>query len=312
MVLEKTTEQKRSRSLIAVALVTASLAIVVAAAALYRSYHVQTGSEQGAQPSESRLKRIRAENVLRVGYGGFPPYTIINPNERDQNKRVSGLIVDLVSEIARRNNPPLRVEWYNLNWETLQADMNSNKFDFLADAVYETVPRAIDYSFTQPYSYFGIAVGLVRKDDNRFQSFGDIDKSGIVVALPLGWTSAEYAHKHLSKCTFRETPAGKEGFVQLDDVANNRADIALQDVPTVVQYVRQHPTTVKALWLSQPPSTVPASFLVRQGDPDLLNFLNTALNIVRADGTLDELDRKWNGLGSYERPPLVVGAGLAR
>ena len=68
---------------------------------------------------------------------------------------------------------------------------------------------------------------------------------------------------------------------------------------------------VKALWVDHPPSSVPASFVTRREDWDLLEFLNTSIRILEVDGTLQRLDKKWNSLGHFEKLDLIPGAGLA-
>lgn len=289
------------------------LSATAAALALYAVIGTRpaTGTAgTGGSARTSALDRIRAEGVLRAGYGGFPPYTIINLESKDPRKRVTGFAVDMVEEIARRHTPPLRVEWHNLNWETMKADMDSGKFDFLADAVYQTVPRALDFGLTEPFSYFGIAVAVVRKDETRFQTFQDLNRDDVTIALAEGWTSSEFARAHLTRPKFKSVSVDESAVVQLDEVLFGRADAALNDVPTVVQYVRAHADRVKALWLDSPPSTVPAGFVTRRDEPELLNFLNACIRILKADGTLDRLDRRWNALGSLERARLVPGAGL--
>jgi len=259
---------------------------------------------------ESALQRIERTGVLRAGYAGFPPYIIVNPKESDPNKRVIGFDVDMVNEIAKRHQPPLKVEWYNANWDTLKADMLSNRFDFLAEPVYETVPRAAEIAYCEPYSYFGIAVAVVRKNDNRFKVWKDLDRPDITISYAQGYVSGEYAKQHLTKPKFKSITVGKDAFVQLDDVLFNHSDVGLQDVPTVVQYVKAHRDKVKALWLEKPPSTVAASFITRMEDRDLRDFLSACIRIMRVDGTLSRLDKKWKSLGHFERIELVPGEGI--
>lgn len=264
----------------------------------------------GAPVGESTFGRIQRTGVLRAGYGGFPPYTIVDPSQPDPNMRVRGFVVDMVAQIASRHVPPLRVEWHNLDWDTLKGDMLSMKFDFLADAVYQTIPRASDFAFTEPFSYFGIAAAVVRKGDRRFKKFEDLDRADITIAVAQGWTSTEYAQRQLSKPKFKPIIVGKDAFIQLDDVLLGRADVALQDVPTVFQYVKAHADRVEALWLENPPSWVAAGFLTRKLDTDLREFLNASIRILKTDGTLKDLDRKWNSLSFFERQELLPGAGL--
>jgi L-cystine transport system substrate-binding protein len=259
---------------------------------------------------ETALGRVKREKVLRVGYGGFPPYTIIDSKETDPNKRVKGFAADLVQEIANRSVPKLTVEWHIISWDSLATDMRSQKFDFIADPVYATVPRALEFSYTVPYSYFGIALGLVRKDENRFHNFSDLDRSDITVAMAEGWVSTDYARDHLQKPHFKTIPVGGDSFVQLDDVLTGRADIALQDSPSVVQYAKAHPDKVKILWLQHPPSVVPGGFMVRREDTDLKDFLDICMRLMKADGTIAKLDQKWKTYGYFEHSDLVPAAGL--
>jgi ABC-type amino acid transport substrate-binding protein len=261
---------------------------------------------------EVTLQRIKREGVLRVGYGGFPPYTIIDLKEANPDKRIKGFAADLVNEIACRCRPPLKVEWHIVNWETMKAELDSKKFDFIADPVYETVPRALEFNFTDPYSYFGIALALVKKDDQRFKTFADLDRSDITIAIAEGWASTEYARQHLTKPKLKIIPVGGDAYVQLDDVLMGRSDVALQDSPTVVQYANAHPTKVKILWLDKPPSIVPGGFTLRLEDTALLKFLNSSIRTMKADGTLAGLDKKWNSYGYLDNPQLIPGQGLQK
>ena len=268
---------------------------------------------RSAQPDAvvDPMVRVRRDGVLRAGYGGFPPYTVIDARETDPDKRVTGYSVDLVREIARRQTPPLKVEWVRFNWDTMKVDMASGKFDFIADPVFQTIPRAVDFRLCRPYSHFGIAVAVVRKDDDRFKAFGDLDRPGITIALAEGWTSSEYARANLTKPTFKSIPVTGDAFNQLDEVLLGRADVALNDVPTVAQYVRAHADKVKALWLDRPPSSVVGGFLTSPENESLAAFLDAGIEILRADGTLRALDARWKTFGFFLEPTLQPGAGLA-
>jgi ABC-type amino acid transport substrate-binding protein len=101
-----------------------------------------------------------------------------------------------------------------------------------------------------------------------------------------------------------------DAFTQLDEVLLGRADVALNDVPTVLQYVRAHRGKVEALWLENPPSMVPGSFVARKGDFRTKSFLDASVRALIADGTLARLDQKWRGMGLLPSATLVPGAGL--
>ncbi len=286
------------------ALLVATLSIVIAGIGLLNRPSLPSIQTEGA------LARVRRQGVLRVAYGGFPPYTIIDLNETDENKRMRGFAVDMIEEIAKRHEPPLKLEWHQLHWETMRADMLSGKFDLLVDAVYQTVQRASDFGLSEPFSYFGVACGLVRKDDNRFKTFQDLDRDDVTIAVAVGWTSTEFAKRHLKKPKWIDVVVGESPFVQFDEVLNGRADVALQDVPTLVQYAHAHKNKVKVLWLDKPPTMVAGGFATRLEDRDLLDFINAGIRILKVDGTIRRIDEKWKGLGYYEKVDLVPGTGL--
>jgi len=258
----------------------------------------------------SVLETMKRTKTIRAGYSGFRPYTIINLATQDSDKRITGFCPDMLREIASRQNPPWQIEWHQVTFETLRTDMESGRFDVFADAVYETIPRATDFAFTIPYSYFGVAAGLVRCGDDRFKQFSDLDRPDITIALAEGWTSTEFARQRLSKPKFKLLAVAEDPFVQLQEVIAGRADVALQDVPTILQFARAHPDEVKALWVENPPTMVPGAFMIRQGESDLLEFLNTSIRVLQADGTIARLDKKWMALSEFPELPLRPGAGL--
>lgn len=296
-----------ARKISVIAMMFALLSLIVAVLA-YQGNR-DTG-ENNLKNKDNYLAGIVRSGTLRVGYGVFPPYTMVDLNEKNENLRVKGFSVDIVNEIARRHSPPLRVEWHRLNWDTLKADMLSGKFDFIADPVYQTITRALDFRVVVPYSYFGIAVAVVRKDDERFEKFEDLDRGDITIALAEGWTSSEYARTNLTKPKFKSVPVTGDAFNQLDEVILGRADVALNDVPTVIQYVRAHSDKVKALWIDNPPSMVPGGFMVKKDQQELAQFLDAAIRIIVADGTLFAIDKKWKSYGYLPNYSTVPGSGL--
>src|ERR1041385_592145 len=184
------THEKRSSSPATIAIgIVASLALILATVAFFQSRIKTTAAVSGV---ESSLVKTRQTKVIKAGYSNFKPYTIFNPNSQNPDEQVTGFSADMLKEIATRQSPPWKIEWHKVTFETLKADMESGRFDVFADAVYQTVPRASDFGLTVPYSYFGVAVGLVRKNETRFQKFEDLDHEGITIALAQGWTSTEF------------------------------------------------------------------------------------------------------------------------
>jgi ABC-type amino acid transport substrate-binding protein len=299
---------QRTRLLFAT-LTLSTVAIALALFAVLRS-PPQAAPAQPATSVESSFQKSKRERVLKVGYGPFPPYVNIDPNEKDESKRLSGLCVDMINEIAARQQPPWRVEWHKVSWEAFRADMYSGKFDVLPNAIYQTVPRASEFRFTEPFTYVGVAVGVVRADETRFKTFMDLDKAGVKVSLAEGWTATEYARQRLNKDRLLVKPIGDDLNAQLNDLLSGRADAVLQDTPTALTYLKARPKEIKLLWIDNPPMRLAASFITRFDDEEMVTFLNTAIRVMQSDGTVERLDRKWNGMGEYLSNSYRPGAGL--
>lgn len=290
--------------------VAVTLSVLAVALALYSAIRPPRPPTANGAHTESSLERAKRERKLRVGYGPFPPYTIIDPNQTDPTKGVSGLCVDMVNEIASRQTPAWQVEWHKVSWETLRADMYSDKFDFLASAIYQTVPRASEFKFSEPFTYIGVGVAVVRKDESRINVFEDLNKPGITVSLAEGWTATELARRRLNPERLLIKPIGDDVNAQFNDLLARRADAVLQDVPIALAFQQAHPNEVKLLWLHNPPMRVAAGFITRWEDGDMITFLNTALRTLQEDGTIQDLDRKWKGMGDYPVLNFKPGAGL--
>ena len=295
----------RRSALSIIALVASLAAIVIALLDPFKNGGQEPTSAPTAQ-TPSAMAEIRKTKVLNVGFGIWAPYTQLDEG-LDQP---TGFAVDLITEIAKRAE--LEVRFHRFQWETMKPDLMRGKWDVAIEPVFVTMPRALDFGFTEPYGRFGIACAIVRKDDERFKTFADLDQPGIKISLAEGWTSSEFAQQHLTKPEFKMMAIQQDNFAQLNEVILGRADVALNDAPTVYQFAKAHPDQVKALWLDAPPSVVVGGMLTRTDDFELINFLNNSLRVLKADGTLQKLDEKWGPLAYYEEEKLSIGAGFRK
>ena len=201
-----------------------------------------------------------------------------------------------------------------MHFDDLAGALERREVDFVADPIYKTESRTLLYRFCRTYSRFDVAVAVVRKKEQRFRHFADLNQPGTRIVLAEGWTSTEYAQANLpaARNTFQYVKIRGDASIQMDLVRDGQADAALNDVPTVLQYVLRNKETVKALWLNNPPLQVEGSFITRRDDRDLCDFLNELLTKAIADGILLELDQKWKTLGLLPSHEYKRGSGLSR
>ena len=75
------------------------------------------------------------------------------------------------------------------------------------------------------------------------------------------------------------------------EVINGKADAMIYDMPFVSIYAAQNSDKVASIL--EPFTFEPLGIAVKQGDPDMLNFLNNFLRQIKGDGTYDRIYSKW-------------------
>jgi len=286
------------------------LSIFAILIAIFSFLHQNNTTSRFVNEDSRVFDRAKRTKTLRVGYGPFPPYTIIGPNLSDPTQALSGFCIDMVNYIAEQQEPKWKVDWIPVSWETLRADIYSGKIDFVANAIYKTVPRAAEFSYTKPFTYIGVGVALIRKGDLRFKNFTDLNNPSVTISLAEGWVITGYARERLPKANLLIKPISGQTDLLFQDLIAERADVVLTDIPVAVNIYKEHPGTIEVLWLENPPITVEAGFSTRKGESGIIEFLNTCISAMEADGTLDVFDKKWQAPGLYLKKEFRAGDGL--
>lgn len=234
------------------------------------------------------LERIDATGVIHAGYGVYPPFTVEDPN----TKEVSGFSVDMLAQIAKELN--CKIEWHRINWNTMSADLMRGEFDVIADPIFQTIPRAREFSFTEPYAYFADGIAVVRIEEGRFETFGDLERDDITIVVGQGWASEALVRATFTKPNVVSVQTAADLLQVFNEVITGRADVAIADGADAVRFVNEHPGEVKALWLEDPPAYMPAGFALKITDPKGADFLTACLRNLKSTGVLAGLAKKHN------------------
>jgi len=276
--------EARSRKIIIPA-----LAVVLVAIALVAGCG-RNGS-RGGQPQAATsglLERINRSGELNAGYGVYPPYTQEDPNTR----QVSGFSVDIVNEVGRQLN--CKVVWHRLNWNTMSADLRRGEYDLIADPIFQTIPRAREFAFSAPYASFAEGIAVVRKDERRFTDFESLDRANVTITVGQGWASETLVKASFSKAKIVSVQTTTDLLQVFNDVLAGRADVAVGDGTDAERFVKEHPDSVKALWLDNPPASMAAGFALRPDDLRGAQFLTVCLRNLRTTGFLKSLEKKYH------------------
>lgn len=262
----------------------AALVVVLVIAVVV--YQVIVPAKAAAAQEEKALERIVREGKIKVCYMPWPPVVIKDPNTGE----ISGEMVDAIDEIASEAN--LTVEYVESTWGTFAAAVQSGQCD-AAIPIFSTIQRATVLAFARPIFYAGNGI-LIKAGDTRFESIEDFDKPEIRIAVIQGEVGHLYVQKNIKNAQVTVLPGGDISLAPAQ-VSMGKADAAFTDAWTIAQYAKEHPETADFLDL-HPEAAYginPTTIALRHSDTDLLNFLNTAITDLEANGKLKEFGQKY-------------------
>ena len=229
-----------------------------------------------------QLAAIQTNGKLVVALeGAWQPWSY-----HDESDTLVGYDVEVSRAIAEKLG--VEPEYVESDWDSLFAGLDAGRFDIVCNGVEVTDERAKTYDFTTPYGYIHTALA-VRKDNQDIHSFEDL--KGKTTANSLASTYMELAESYGATVQGIDT---LEETIQL--LTAGRIDATLNADVSFYDYLNVHPDANFKL-VAQTEDASHVAIPVRKGDgsASLLEAINTAIEELRADGTLKALGEKYFG-----------------
>lgn len=273
---------------------TIALSMFCACSPSDRSSVPESTTGQTTENSSPILQRVKRDKTIRAGYIVYAPFVTKDPN----TSVVGGYLIDLVNEVATQAGFDVQLE--ETTWGDMVPGIASGQFDIVISAIFPTIPRALEVSFTEPLGYMGIA-GIVRKDESRIHTVADIGKPDIRLAVVNGESAHEYARRFFAekKLTVLDTGDLSRG---AEEVRSGNADLTLIDIGSCEKYAAQYPDEVRMIFQDDPVSSFGVSLMLPQGDPEWKVFWDTSLAVLEASGDLDRIAAANNIAGVSWKP----------
>ena len=235
----------------------------------------------------SALEEIQKRGELWVGLeAGYQPFEM-----QDEKGNIVGFDVDMAYEMGKAifgEGGEKKVKIINTAWEGIIPALMTHKFDIIMSGMTILQSRNLKVNFCEPYYYIGQCILINKKDVDKYKSYKDLNKEGVIITSKLGVTGAFTAERMMPKATLRLFKTEAEGALQ---VANGLADAYIYDEPQVRVFAVMYRD--KTVGIFDPITYEPLAWAIRKGDPDFLNWLNNFLRQVRGDGRWDQLKQKW-------------------
>ncbi|TCL72825.1 basic amino acid ABC transporter substrate-binding protein [Rhizobium sp. BK251] len=232
------------------------------------------------------LPDLGGKTVVVVTENAYPPLQFVDP----KSGQAIGWEYDAMNEIAKRLN--FKVEYQNTSWDAMIQAVSDGQYNIGMTGITIKDDRKEKVDFSDPYMRSQQFM-LVRGDESRFtdaKSFAGL-KDGLVGAQP-GTTpfyTAVYevldGNEQNPRIKLFETFGATVQALKTGDV-----DVVLTDGTAGKGYVDASNGALKLV--GGPLGTEDFGFIFTKGS-DLVAPVNAAIAALKADGTLDTLNKKW-------------------
>lgn len=236
--------------------------------------------------SAQTLPDLGGKTVTVVTENAYPPLQFIDPKTGGQ----IGWEYDAMNQIAKRLN--FKVEYQNTSWDAMIQSVSDGQYDLGMTGITIKEDRKEKVDFSDPYMRSEMFM-LVRGDESRFadgKGFAALE-DGLVGAQ--AGTSPFYVAVYEILDGNEQNPRIKlfETFgASVQALKTGDVDLVLTDGVAANGYVEQSDGGLKVI--GGPLGTEDFGFIFAKGS-DLVAPVNAAIAAMKADGTIDALNKKW-------------------
>ena len=240
------------------------------------------GTETTETAGGDLLSEIQAKGTITVAMEGtWAPWTY-----HDEDDNLVGYDVEVATKIAEKLG--VEPQFIEGEWDGLLAGLDAGRYDIMVNGVDITPERAEKYDFSTPYAFNRTAV-ITTKDNDSINTLEDLN--GKNTANTISSTYAQLAEQ------YGATVTGVDDLNQTFELLlSGRIDATLNAEMTYYDYMKEHPdANAKIAVLTDDANEV--AIPMRKGDETatLRTAIDTAIDELRADGTLKELSEKYFG-----------------
>ncbi|MFC0864119.1 transporter substrate-binding domain-containing protein [Sphaerimonospora cavernae] len=267
---------------------TAGIGAVALATALLIS---ACGGESTTTTAEGSAAPSAAGGVELVNPGKLTTCTNV-PYEpfqfNDENGKVVGFDVDIVDLVAKKLG--VTQDIVDIDFAAIKsgAAMNARKCDLAAAGMTITDERKQNIDFSVPY--FDSTQALMAKKGSGITSLEDVKTKGLKLGAQASTTGLMYVKdKGYDPVEFADSPK------ELNGLQAGRVDVIIQDLPVVLTWLKKSDVGEKFEMVASLDTGEQYGVGMKKGNTELLKVVDEAINAAKADGTYNEIYKKWFG-----------------
>jgi polar amino acid transport system substrate-binding protein len=242
------------------------------------------GFSAGPASAQSTLDKVKKDGVIKVCLAQGLPDNYKDP----KTGKWMGVMVDLMNDLATWMK--VKVEHVEVGWDVAVLSLKQGACDVIGASLIYNAPRAMEVNYVTPFGAKGINLVIDKRNPKNLQAPEDLNRPEVTLVVEVGTREHETLQRLFPKAKILAVKV-QSAIQVVDHVKRGDADGAA--LPTI---------TVR-WWLTVPENAAwgamglpgkdfgnsPNGWAVRQADSDWLNFLNSYVGWVNANGAAQRL-----------------------
>lgn len=231
------------------------------------------------QTNKTKKVPVSQENVLIVGTNSeYAPFSYM------ENNQIVGFDIDLINEIAKAMGRTVEIQ--DMPFDALIPALQTGSLQLIASGITPTQKRALQVNFTKPYLK-GDQLLIVSSAEAPLKTVAELTNKK--VAVNEGFT-ADYYMSAIKGPQLVRFASPIESFMAL---ASGRID-ALVAAENSVKPFLTHYGASKFSVAQIPDTTDEYALAISKKYPELVTQIQSAIDQLEANGTLESLKQKWH------------------
>lgn len=221
--------------------------------------------------------------------GAYPPFNYVS-----SDGSLQGLDVDIAKALC--DAMEAKCEIVAQEWDGMIPGLQANKFDAVIASMSVTEERKKQVAFSNKYYSTPLAIAVPK--DSPIKDLNPEAFDGKSIGAQGGTTQSIYAEDVLGKAgaDVRLYPTADEANA---DLKNGRLDAVISDKFPISDWIKTDGADCCYLLGDVPDTRLDTGIAMRQGDDDLREQFNAAIQKIRDNGTYDTIIKKYFDFDIY-------------
>jgi len=238
------------------------------------------------ETEQSTLQTILERGTIKVGTtGDFNPMSFKDP----ETGEYTGHDIEMVKQLAA--DMGVEVDWVATDWKNLVSGIAAGKYDITTGASY-SMGRAKTAGYTLPVVNVGTVPLTLKKNNGRYNTWDDLNKPEVSVAVTLGTIFQEQAISLFPNAQIVSVESPARDF---QEVLAGRTDVSITSTFEASQLIKTYPELM-IIPVAEPKFSNGIGLLAPQKDQVFINYINVWITMKTKSGYLQELEDKWLAL----------------